>query len=52
MSFDTTFHQLASVRSQYESMRSSGAPLSDLIEARVNLLYLRAEMARVRKEMR
>ena len=52
MSFETTLHQLSSARSQYEAMRSSGAPLSDLIEARVGLLYLRAEMARVRKEMR
>ena len=52
MTFDTMFHQLASARSQYEAMRSGGAPISQLVDAQVNLLYLRAEVARLRKELR
>ena len=50
MNFDTIFHQLASARSQYEAMRVSGAPIGALVDAQVDLLYLRAEMARIRRE--
>ena len=52
MDFDTMLHKLASARSQYEAMRSSGAPPSALVNAQVDLLYLRAEMARIRREQR
>ena len=52
MTFDTMLHQLATARTQYEAMRSSGAPISQLVDAQVGLLYMRAEMARIRKEMR
>ena len=50
MTFESTLHRLATARSQYEAMRSSGAPPAALVEAQVELLYLRAEMARHRKE--
>jgi len=50
MSFESTLHQLATARSQYETMRQSGAPPAALVEAQVELLYLRAEMARARRE--
>jgi hypothetical protein len=52
MDFETILHQLASARSQYEAMRSSGAPIGALVDARADLLHLRAEMARIRREGR
>jgi len=52
MDFDTALHQLSTARTQYEAMRSTGAPINRLVDAQVNLLYLRAEMARIRKELR
>ena len=51
MTFDEIFHQLASARSRYEAMRSGGAPFSDLVEAQVGLLHLRAEAARIRRSI-
>jgi hypothetical protein len=52
MDFDVTLQKLASARAQYETMRRAGAPPAALVDAQVGLLYLRAEMARVRKARR
>ena len=52
MSFDSALQELASARSRYEAMRTSGAALGLLVEAQVDLLYRRAEIARLRRQLR
>lgn len=49
MDFNTMLHELAAARSRYEDLRSAGAPTGELVDARVGLLYLRAEIARARR---
>lgn len=51
MSFDSVFNKLASARSRYETLRTAGASPGQLVEARVELLHLRAEMARARRQV-
>ena len=51
MSFETVFNQLANARVRYEDLRIAGAPPADLVEARVDLIDLRAEMARARRQV-
>ena len=51
MDFDTMLHKLASARTRYEAMRSAGASPAVLVDAQVDLLYMRAEMARIRREI-
>ena len=49
MSFETAFKKLASARSRYEELRIGGAPAAQLVDAHVELIELRAEMARARR---
>ena len=50
MTFESTFKKLAIARSRYEELRITGAPFSELVDARVELIGLRAEMARARRQ--
>lgn len=50
MTFESTFKKLASARSRYEELRIAGAPIAQLVDARVELIGLRAEMARARRQ--
>ncbi|MDH3426610.1 MAG: hypothetical protein OEM22_08070 [Acidimicrobiia bacterium] len=51
MSFESAFKKLAGARSRYEELRITGASFGELVDARVELIGLRAEMARARRRV-